>query len=186
MVLHHKSNRGQKHLHLQGLFSYRNGGYGAIQENFRMNITDQMKATVSAELSRQGYLVDHGKPGSINGKERRWLNQQGSAEQRRNPRFMTALASIAVSPRLQNYCSTQAQKMLARIATPPPVELTMALMLNMTGLQSIYPREVNTPQGTTSTSRPHGPMKPLTEAVLKKSLMRARRWNITKKISKSI
>lgn len=29
MVLHRTSNRGKQHLHLQGLFSYRNGGYPA-------------------------------------------------------------------------------------------------------------------------------------------------------------
>ena len=57
MVLHKTSNRGKKHLHLQGLFSYRNGGYGAIQEDFRMNITGQMKNTVAETFARMGYAL---------------------------------------------------------------------------------------------------------------------------------
>jgi hypothetical protein len=186
MVLHRTSNRGKKHLHLQGLFSYRNGGYGVIQEDFRLKITQQMKNTVAEELTRLGYAVDQGTPGGISNNERRWLNQQGTVEQRRNPRFMMELAKTATSSRVRAYCLKQAEKMARRIFAPPPVEEMMQLMTNMTDLSSIYPKEKNSAQGQPSTDRPHGTTEPLTKEALEKALIEARRWQDTKKISKSI
>lgn len=187
MVLHRTSNRGKHHIHLQGLFSYRNGGYGSIQEDFRLNITQQMKTTVAEELSRQGYHVDLGKPGSINNKERKWLNAQGSVEQRRNPRFMKELASKANSPRLKAYCVAQAEKMSGRIAAPLPVDSTLQIMTSMTELHVIYPKDaIHSPQGQPSTDRPRGTAQPLTKESLENALTKARRWNHTKRTSRSI
>lgn len=186
MLLHKTSNRGKRHLHLQGLFSYRNGGYGAIQENFRLAITQQMKATVAETLTRLGYAVDHGTPGSINNNERRWLNQQGSAEQRRNPRFMQELATIATSPRLKAYCVKQSEKMTRRISKPSPVDVTLQIMTSMPCLLTTYPREENSAQEQPITDRPHGTHEPLTRETLEKARIKARRWQATKKISRSI
>lgn len=186
MVLHKTSNRGKKHLHLQGLFSYRNGGYGAIQEDFRMNITSQMKNTVAETLTHLGYAVDHGTPGSINNNERRWLSQQGTVEQRRNPRFMQELATIATSPRLKAYCLKQAEKMTRRISKPSPVDETLQILTSMPCLLTTYLKAENPAQGQPSTDRPHGTHEPLTRETLEKARIKARRWQATKKISRNI
>lgn len=188
MVLHNTSNRGKKHLHLQGLFSYRNGGYGAIQENFRLGITQLMKDTVVEELSRQGYYVDYGKPGTgINGKERGWLNQQGTVEQRRNPKFMKELAAKATSPRLKLYCIAQADKMSRRNTASLPIDSTFHLMNSLTELPSTYPKgALESPQGVPNTDRPHGTTEPLTRELLGKALTKVKRWNHITKISRSI
>lgn len=66
LVLHRESNRGKPHMHLQGLFSYRNGGYGSINDDFRLNITGQMKQTVAREFERFGYRRScHGIRGAV-------------------------------------------------------------------------------------------------------------------------
>ena len=186
MVLHKASNRGKRHLHLQGIFSYRNGGYGAIQEDFRMNITQQMKHIVTKTLTQLGYAVDHGTTGSISNNERRWLNQQGSVEQRRNPRFMQELATIATSPRLKKYCLKQSEKMAHRVSTPPPVDETVELLASVTDLFTTYLKAENPAQGQPSTDRVREAHEPLTRETLEKARIKARRWEATKKISKSI
>ena len=186
MLLHKTSNRGKRHLHLQGLFSYRNGGYGAIQENFRLAITQQMKATVAETLTLLGYAVDHGTPGSINNNERRWLSQQGTVEQRRNPRFMQELATIATSPRLKAYCVKQSEKMTRRISKPSPVDETLQILTSMPCLLTTYPKERNSAQGQPSTDRVRETHEPLTREALEKARIKARRWQATKKISRNI
>lgn len=189
MVLHKTSNRAKRHMHLQGLFSYRNGGYGAIQENFRMNITQQMKNTVAEAFARMGYTVDRGAPGGISNNERRWLNQQGTVEQRRNPRFMKELATIATSQRLKAYCLKQAEKMVRRISVPSPVDTTLQIMSAVTAvtdLSNIYPKENNPAQDLPRSSRPPGTNEQVTVETLEKALIKARRWEATKKNSKNI
>jgi hypothetical protein len=186
MVLHTKSNRGKNHMHLHGIFSYRNGGYGQINEQFRLNITKQMKETVSKALTGYGYRVDHGTPGSLNGKERMWFNQQGTVEQRRNPRYMKELAKTSTSARVRAYCLKQAEKMARRISAPSPDDETMQLMTGMTDLLTTYPKEKNSAQGQPSTDRPHGTTEPLTKESLGRELIKARQWNHTTKNSRSI
>ncbi|SHO52973.1 hypothetical protein [Desulfopila aestuarii] len=188
MVLHRTSNRGKQHLHLQGLFSYRNGGYGAILEDFRMNITGQMKQTVAGMFERFGYEVDHGRPGSINTKERRWLNQQGTTEQRRNPRFMTALASRLTSKRLRDYCLKIAASMLSKMPQSQPAGMLMQTMNTMCELSTTYCKTANIrPLHDTPAPTERAEHKPLTpQERLQKQLFRARAWTHTRKISKSI
>jgi len=188
MVLHRTSNRGKTHTHLQGLFSYRNGGYGAIVDDFRLNITGLMKLTVRRELTNFGYFVDQGTPGGINSKERGWLNAQGSVEQRRNPRFMMALASTATNPRLQNYCVKQAEKMSARIGEPSSsVTKNLQIMDTMDQLLNIYLSEAVKPlQDQSSGGHPQGTSEPLSQKALEQALIKARKWNRLKVISKNI
>jgi hypothetical protein len=189
MVLHRTSNRAKRHMHLQGLFSYRNGGYGAIQENFRMNITQQMKNTVAETFARMGYTVDRGAPGGISNNERRWLNQQGTVEQRRNPRFMKEVSKIATSPRLKAYCIKQAEKMARRISAPLPVDNTLQIMSAVTAvtdLSTIYPKSDNSAQDLPRTDRPRGTSEQVTIEPLEKVLTKVKRWEATKKISRSI
>ncbi len=177
LVLHRTSNRGKLHTHLQGIFSYRSGGYGAIQEPFRMDITTQMKNTVTSELTSYGYHVDHGEPGSINSKERKWLNNQGTVEKRRNPRFLLSLASTATSPRLQAYCSKQAVKISARVGGPSSVDSTLNLLDTMTDLMSIYQPEAMNPQDQSGSGHLHGTTtEPLTQKALDQALQKVRRW----------
>ena len=186
MVLHRTSNRGKQHTHLQGLFSYRNGGYGAINDEFRLNITGVMKLTVRRELFNIGYEVDQGTPGGINTKERRWLNAQGSVEQRRNPRFLTTLATRVASPRIQAYCIKRAETMQARVGTAQSVDSVLTTMETMTNLLSIYPGETTKRlRELSGTSQPHG-TEPLTQKALEQALVRAKQWNHSKTISKSI
>ncbi len=187
MVLHRTSNRGMAHNHLQGLFSYRNGGYGAIQEPFRLGITNIMKATVARELTNFGYQVDQGTPGSINTKERRWLNAQGSVEQRRNPRFMMTLSSTATSPRLQSYCARQAQSMSARVGpATKSVDNMLQMMETMLELQSTPYQDSNSLRDQSGTGHPRRPSEPLTQQALEHALIGARRWQHTKRNSESI
>lgn len=182
MVLHRTSNRGKEHTHLQGLFSYRNGGYGSIVEDFRLNITGLMKATVTRELSGFGYRVDQGRPSGIGSKERRWLNAQGTVEQRRNPRFMTALAEKATSPRLQAYCIRQADRMCSRINPSGQEDETSENMSTMELLIATSQQEtMNTAQDQSGTGRARGTSQPLTSQQLNQELMRARRWKQTLK-----
>jgi hypothetical protein len=195
MVLHRTSNRGQQHMHLQGLFSYRNGGYGKIVDDFRMNITGLMKLTVTRELTNCGYFVDKGSPGSINSKGRKWVTAQGSVEQRRNPRFMTDLASKATNPKVQAYCTKLAKKMTARITAPSSVDATLNIMTTMTDLMSIKHQDTFTPpQDQSSTGHPRGTTKPpqlgrdepLTQQALENALQKARKWNHSKKNSRNL
>lgn len=187
MVLHRTSNRGKRHMHLQGLFSYRNGGYGRINEDFRLSITKQMKETVAAEFKRFGYAVDNGTPGSINNKERQWLSQQGSVEQLRNPRFMDSIAARTTSKRLQRYCLKQAEVMRSRMVQEQPPEHLQPMLNTMTNLQSIRQQAdsfrvqpATTPPGRTE-------QMPLTQEALQKQLLKAQRWKrYTKTTSKNI
>lgn len=185
MVLHETSNRGKKHLHLQGLFSYRNGGYGGIQEEFRLNITNTMKATVTKELTGYGYHVDQGTPSGITTSERRWLNAQGSVEQRRSPRFMMSLSAIATSPKLQEYCRAQARKMLARMGAPASEEPALNAIITMEQLQSIYTPKENSLRDQSSTGHSPGAVEPLTQQALEHELIKARTWKHTRTISKN-
>ena len=158
MVLHRTSNRGKEHTHLQGLFSYRNGGYGTIVDDFRLNITGLMKLTVTRELTNQGYLVEKGAQGGINTKERAWLNAQGTVEQLRNPRFMQAVASTATSPRLQAYCNKRAESMSARMGAPSAtVDATLQIMTTMDQLLNTYQLEAIKPlQDKSGSGHPRG------------------------------
>jgi hypothetical protein len=186
MVLHRTSNRGKRHTHLQGLFSYRNGGYGGINDQFRLDITSTMKWTVHKELTDIGYQVDMGTPGGINSRERRWLNAQGSVEQRRNPRYLASLAAKAASPRLQAYCTKRAEAMRARVGTAQSVDAVIQTIDTMALLQSIYPIEnTNRLREQPSTCQPQG-TEPLTQEALEKALLKARLWNHSKTITKSI
>jgi len=177
MVLHRTSNRGRPHMHLQGLFSYRNGGYGSIQEDFRMNITKQMKQTVANEFRRFGYHVDYGKSGSINNKQRKWLNHQASVEQRRNPREMESIAARSTSKRLRAYCLKQADKMRLRMKSGTPQNDVLPLLSAMVNLPSITSRinDIHAQQTATDTLRTE--RVPLTNDVLQKKLLKAKRWN---------
>jgi hypothetical protein len=187
MVLHRSSNRGKEHLHLQGLFSYRNGGYGAIQEQFRLNITKQMKATVTRELTKAGYTVDVGTPCGISASERRWLNARGTVEERRNPRFMMILSAIANSPQLKEYCKRQAERMLARMRTTSSVNEVMNTYDSMDQLLATYQikddirLQEDHPAGGSSAGH-----APLTQQILEQELRKARRWNRSTRITKSI
>jgi len=188
MVLHRTSNRGKTHTHLQGLFSYRNGGYGAIVDDFRLNITGLMKLTVRRELTNIGYFVDLGTPGGINSKERGWLNAQGSVEQRRNPRFMKSVASAATSPRLQAYCNKQAKKMSARIGEPSSsTDATLQIMSTMTELITTYqPETLKPPQDQSGSGHPRGSFEPLDQQTLQYALIKARQWKHTKTVTKNL
>ncbi|ADW19267.1 hypothetical protein Despr_3137 [Desulfobulbus propionicus DSM 2032] len=176
MVLHKTSNRGKQHTHLQGLFSYRNGGYGAINDEFRLNITGLMKWTVRRELTNLGYEVDQGSPGcGINTKERRWLNAQGTVEQRRNPRIMTALSEKAESPRLKAYCAKQAEVMTARVSSlSVSVDDTLKIMTTMetiTDLLVTYTQHDNSQRGQSGGDQPQAANQPLTQQQLELALM---------------
>jgi hypothetical protein len=187
MVLHRTSNRGKQHLHLQGLFSYRNGGYSSIQEKFRLDITKQMKATVAVELTKQGYHVDHGRPRSINNKERQWLNAQGSVEQRRNPRFMAALSATAKSSRLHAYCKKQASVMRERMTVALSSDTLLDNLNAMDELFTIYPMEADkSVREISARDRPHGLTTQLTVKSLKHQLIKARQWKNIRKPSRSI
>ncbi len=187
MVLHRTSNRGKEHLHLQGLFSYRNGGYGAIQEQFRLNITQQMKTTVARELTGYGYTVDAGTPSGITSADRRWLQAQGPVEQRRNPRFMMSLASVATSTKLQEYCRKQASKMLARMGLPSPVDAVLNTLDSMDQLLSIdTSRNVDRPQEQPAAGESRATHIPLTQHHLEQELIKARKWNHSTRISRNI
>jgi hypothetical protein len=186
MVLHETSNRGKKHLHLQGLFSYRNGGYGAIQEEFRLTITNKMKATVTKELTGYGYQVDPGTPSGINVSERRWLRAQGSVEQRRSPRFMMQLSAIATSPSLKKYCKNQAIKMLDRMGVPASEYPALNTMDSIQLLQPISFQEKQSLQDRPSSNQPHGSVQPLTQDELQKELIKVRRWKHTKTVSRNL
>jgi hypothetical protein len=190
MVLHKTSNRGKQHLHLQGLFSYRNGGYGSIQEPFRLGITKQMKETVTLELVKSGYTVDAGKQSGISASgisasERRWLRAQGTVEQRRSPRYMMKLSAIATSPKLQNYCREQATRMLDRMGVPASEFPPLNTMNTMELLQSTCLPEKQSLQDRPSSNQPHGSVQPLTQDELQKELIKARRWKHTKTISRN-
>lgn len=187
MVLHRTSNRGKEHLHLQGLFSYRNGGYGAIQEQFRLDITKTMKATVTRVLTQAGYTVDAGTPCGISASERRWLNARGTVEERRNPRFMMILSAIANSHQLKEYCKRQAERMLARMRATSSVDSLLNTHDSMEQLLDTEPimetdrlREDH-PAGDSSAGH-----EPLTQQILEQELIKARRWNHSTKITKSI
>jgi len=186
MVLHETSNRGKRHLHLQGLFSYRNGGYGAIQEEFRLTITNKMKATVTKELTGYGYQVDPGTPSGINASERRWLQAQGSVEQRRSPRFMMQLSAIATSSSLKKYCKNQAIKMLDRMGVPASEYPALNTMDSIQLLQPISFQEKQSLQDRPSSSQPHGSVQPLTQDELQKELIKVRRWKHTKTVSRNL
>lgn len=145
-----------------------------------------MKLTVRRELFNIGYEVDQGTPGGINTKERRWLNAQGSVEQRRNPRFLTSLAAKATSPRIQAYCIKQAESMQARVGNTQSVDPVLTTMETMDKLLSIYPAETtNRLREQSGTSQPQG-AEPLTQEALEKALLKAKQWNRSKTISKSI
>lgn len=186
MVLHKTSNRGKQHLHLQGLFSYRNGGYGSIVEDFRLGITKQMKETVTTELTRAGYSVDAGAPSGISASERRWLRAQGTVEQRRSPRFMMKLSAIAVSPNLQEYCKNQAIKMLDRMGAPASEFPAINTMNIMDQLRSISLQERQSVPDRPNSNRPHGSIQPLTQEDLQKELKRVRGWKHSTRITKNI
>ena len=187
MVLHRESNRGKEHLHLQGLFSYRNGGYGEIQEQFRLNITQQMKTTVTEELTGYGYTVDAGTPSGITSAERRWLQAQGTVEQRRNPRFMMSLASAATSTKLQEYCRKQASKMLARMGLPSSVDEVLNLHDSMTQLLANEPiMKIDRPQEKPAAGESRACHFPLTQRQLEQEFRKACRWNHSTRITKSI
>jgi len=186
MVLHRTSNRGKLHTHLQGLFSYRNGGYGAINDEFRLNATSTMKWAVHKELATIGYQVDMGTPGSINTREQTWFSAQGTVEQRRNPRFLTDLAAKAVSPRIQAYCVKRATAMTARMNVASSVDAVLTTMETMDQLLSIYPPETtNRLREQSGTSQPQG-TEPLTQEALEKALLKAKQWKRTKTISQNI
>ncbi len=187
MVLHRSSNRGKEHLHLQGLFSYRNGGYGAIQEKFRLNATQQMKNTVTKELTRYGYTVDEGTPSGITSAERRWLQAHGTVEQRRNPRFMMSLASAATSAKLKEYCRKQASKMLARMCATSSVDSLLNTHDSMEQLLSTdTSKNVNRPQEKPAAGESRTSHLPLTQHQLEQELRKARRWNRSTRITKNI
>jgi hypothetical protein len=186
MVLHRTSNRGKMHTHLQGLFSYRNGGYGSINDEFRLNATSTMKWTVHKELTSIGYQVDMGTPGSINTREQTWFGAQGTVEQRRNPRFLIDLAAKAVSPRIQAYCFKRAKAMTARMNAASSVDAVITTMETMDQLLSIYPsKETKHLREQSGTSQPHG-TEPLTQEALEKALLKAKQWKRTKTISQNI
>jgi len=187
MVLHRTSNRGKEHLHLQGLFSYRNGGYGAIQEQFRLDITKTMKATVARELTKYGYTVDAGTPCGISASERRWLNARGTVEQRRNPRFMMILAAIANSQQLKEFCKRQAERMLARMRASSYVDAALNTLDSMDLLLATdTTRNVDRPQEKPATGESRASHHPLTQSELEQELIKAHRWKHTTIISKSI
>lgn len=187
MVLHRTSNRGKTHLHLQGLFSYRNGGYGAIQERFRLDITKTMKTTVTGELTGYGYTVDAGTPSGITSADRRWLQAQGTVEQRRNPRFMMSLASVATNTKLQEYCRKQASKMLERMGLPSSVDAVLNTLDSMDQLLSTdTSRNVDRPQEQPAAGESRASRLPLTQHQLEQELRKARRWNHSTRITKSI
>jgi hypothetical protein len=168
------------------LFSYRNGGYGAINDEFRLNVTSIMKWTVHKELTSIGCQVDMGTPGSINTRERTWFSAQGTVEQRRNPRFLTDLAAKAVSPRVQAYCVKQATAMTARMKTASSVDAVITTMETMNQLLFIYPSEVtNRLREQSGTSQPQG-TELLTQETLEKALLKAKQWKRTKTISQNI
>ncbi len=182
MVLHTKSNRGKNHMHLHGIFSYRNGGYGQINEHFRLNITKQMKETVSKALTSYGYRVDHGTPGSLNCKERMWLNQQGTVEQRRNPRFIEDLAKLATSERLRTYCLKQANTMRSKIGVEQPQEMSELIMNTAILLSTIDERREILPARQTNTDTVRrGELLPAAEELLRKRLKEIGRWKMPTK-----
>ncbi len=183
MVLHTSSNRGKTHFHLQGLFSYRNGGYGSINDQFRLNITKQMKATVAAQFKKLGYTVDYGTPGTINNKLRQWLCCESTVEQRRNPFFMRDLAKKASNERLKKYCLQQAAKMEARIPKPASTiinQVDQTHLLLTTGNQEVTGTQDPQDQVRTEIDRP------LTEEMLVKEHAKLMQWKHTKTITKNI
>lgn len=152
-----------------------------------MDITNQMKNTVTSALTSYGYHVDHGETGSINSKERKWLNNQGTVEKRRNPRFLLSLASTATSPRLQAYCNKQAAKISARVGGSSSVDSTLNLLDTMTELLANYQPEATNPRGQSCSGRPRGTAEPLTQKVLDQALQQVQRWKPhTKTIFKSL
>lgn len=187
MVLHRESNRAKKHMHLQGLFSYRNGGYGQINEDFRLNITKQMKQAVTAEFKRFGYTVDLGKPRSINNKQRQWLSQQGSVEQLRNPRFLASIATKTTSKRLQNYCMKLIASMKSRMQQSDSPDQLLQTLNTMVNLSSTYSKESDNRVQTPATPDRRAEQMPLTPETLQKQLLKARRWKThTKSVSRNI
>ncbi len=116
IIFHERSRRGMQHSHFHLIYSVRLGGYGAVNDSFRMNAVANFKNVLEEQYSKFGFTIQKSKPGTkIKEKELKFLNHKTTVESRRNPRVLRQLAATSCSPRVKEYCNNTAQKIESKV-----------------------------------------------------------------------